>query len=335
MIGLDLLGLAKHDLKNIIPYLQPGTAIGALMGTFGGPLPKLEVLIKTGKIAAVRVHLTNGCGYRNGNAEPAFDPKATDYVALAKRAKAVEALAKKYPATKFYVSPRLEHDEKDPKVVNQWIKILKESAPSCTIVISAFTGYVPKGFLVEKHGNGAKADIISNDGESLTDADAAYLKNGKLITFAWIHTMNGRGPGDKAFLVPSKRKPDSFSTAKDIDYCMRWLQGKEAQPAGNLPKVPEILKPYAEYYSTAEDIREKKPVLIVKPAVGVLDITDLKGKKIGVARAYPGLLNGMTRYYSDLLSVDLMDKAKSQWTYWTKGKVKYLVNVLFRSGKMR
>lgn len=335
MIGLDLLGLAKHDVKNILPYLQPGMAIGTLMGTFGGPLPKLEVLIKTGKIAAVRVHLTNGCGYRNGNAEPAFDPKANDYVALTKRAKAVEALAKKYPAVKFYVSPRLEHDEKNAGVVARWIKIMERYCPRCTIVFSAFTGLVPKGFLVEKHGNGAKADIISNDGESLTDADASYLKNGKVITFAWIHTMNGRGPGDKTFLAPSKRKPDSFSTAKDIDYCVRWLQGKEAQPAGNVPKAPEIVKPFAEYYSILEDIREKKPLLIAKPAVGTLDITDLKGKKIGIARAYPGLFKGMTRYYSDQFSVDLMDKAKSQWTYWTNGKIKYLVNVLFRAGKMR
>ena len=338
MIGIDLLALARHDIKMLCAEIAPGTAIGCLMGTFGSPLSNLEKLLATGKVPAVRIHLTNGCCTRSNNCEWQYELKPNDLRGMAARATRCQALAAKYPAVKFYLSPRLEHDEKDVKLVQSWIDTIKKYAPSCTPIISYATGATLKGVLIERHGNGTTGDIVSNDGESLSDAAPGYLTAGKLITFAWLHSFNGRGSGDKVFLAPSQRKPDYFGTADDIRYCNTWLKGIEATPTipgAKLIKAPEILKPYSEYYSTISDPREKKPCFLALPKVPYWSIRTLAGSEIVRAAIFEPPFGQLHRYYSPLNSVQLMQKAGSQWVLFVSGATKYLVNVIFRGGALR
>lgn len=337
--GLDILGLAKHDIKMLIANWQPNTALGCLFSTFGNPMGHLNKLIGTGKVPAVRVHLSNGSCARSGTCEPNNEIMAGDLKGLASRAAHIQILAEKYTGVKFYLSPRLEHDEKNLDLVKSWVTTIQKSAPSCTPVISYASGVTIQGIPVERHGNAANADIISNDGESLSDADAGYINGGNLISFGWLNVFNGRGSSSNdPWTPPSKRKADWFATANDIKYCNYWLSGKESTP--NIPealaiKAPEILKPFAEYYTTVTDTREKKPVFLCSRKVPSWSIRTLAGKEICKALIFEPPDGALHRYYSQMDSATIVQKAGSQWVLYVAGKVTYLVNVIFRQGQMR
>jgi hypothetical protein len=334
--GLDILGLARHDDRAIASIIPPNYALGCLLGTFGDPLPKLERLLLTGKIKAVRVHLTNGCGQRNHNEEPQYEVKETDLRGFANRALKVQALKAKFPAVDWYVSPRLEYDEANRKIVDSWFEVIRNTIPGAIPVASCVSGYRPASALVEIHGNGARGDIISNDGASLSDAPSTYCAGARKIAFGWLHTMNGRGPGDKTFVPPSKRPNNAFSTPDDLRYCVEWLNGIEPKPivSGKDIKAPEILKPYGEYYSMSDDWKEKHPALLSLQHLPGFTICTVAGKVIGQARRVDPPLGKLYRYYADALAPRLRDKAGSQWTVWISGKTTYLVNLFFRQGAM-
>lgn len=339
--GIDLLGLPLCDVDMIATTIEPGTAIGALMGTFGNPVPALRKLLRTGKVPAVRIHLSSGTCERANVCEWQNEIRATDYTSLAKRAQVVRDLANEFPSVKFVVSPRLEHDVKDRKVVDKWINVLRTVSSTYEICVSAFTGYVPPNVLVERHGNHATGDITSNDGESLSDAPISYLSSGRLITFGWLHSFNGRGPGDDHFVPPSQRKRGWFASIDDIKYCNKWLRTPEPVPPVSIPLIqaPEILKPYAEYYSEHDDVREKKPMYISKTKVIGFDILTVGGTKVASAKRFAGDYHGMARYYvgsgSGDSSVSLMKKLGSEWSIWKSGNKKFLVNILRRQGAGR
>lgn len=336
MYGYDILGLAMQPIQMIKEEFMDGYCIGALEGTFGDVVPALDNLLDTGKVQCMRVHLGNGPCKRNGNCGPGeISPK--NIKAIKDRALGIQALTVKYPRVKCYLSPYLEHDEKDKKLVNSWVKALKESAPDCRVVISAHTGYVPPNVLVEKHGNNAKGDVISNDGVSLFDSNSSkYRTGGKVIVFGWIHRFNLRVSGEKTFTQPRKRT--NKVTRDNMIQVGRLLKPQEVKPNTQCKSIsaPELWKTNAEDYGDkVNDPRGDKPLYISKNKVSKYSITTISGKVIGCAKYY-GPYEGLYRHYVGNCSgdsgVELMDKAKSEWILLKGGSKCYLANAIRRGG---
>jgi len=340
LYGQDILGLAKQDVAMIAATIEPNTAIGVLEGTFGHVIPPLETLLQTGKVSAFRAHLGNGPCKRANNCGPG-EVKASDLAHIKERAANFEVLAKKYPVVKCYLSPYLEHDEKDKNLVNAWVSILRNAAPDCTVVISAFQGYVPSGVLVEHHGNNAKGDIISNDGNSLFDSDSNhYRAQGKVIVFGWVNRFNLRTSGEKTFTPPLSR---TAKASKDnIVQVTRLLKAREPKPVATwchnpLSIVkPELWKTNAEDYENSTDKRGDRPLFISSKKVSQYNIYSPQGTSIGCAKYYGPYIGGGYRSYVGSCSSDsavtLMNKAKSEWAYVKGAGRCYLVNVLRRQG---
>lgn len=204
--GLDLLGLAKLDTKMIAPLLPNNTCMGTLSGTFGNIAPHATDLLSTNKVSCWRDHLLNGPCARSHNCESG-EPGLRDFGAIEKRARAVVDTLKNFPSVACYLSPVLEYDERDKTVVQKWIDAIKRGAGDrCKIVLSPASGVVLPGYLVERHGNSyGKADVRSNDGESLFEAPSTYPSEGSSITFGWIPSFNLRRQGESAFTPPSRR----------------------------------------------------------------------------------------------------------------------------------
>lgn len=210
--GLDLLGLAKMDAKMVTEEIDNGTAIGVLFSAFGDPASKIGFLAASGKVPAIRVHLRDYTCYRASHC-PTGTPSQSDTKPIRSGAAWLAQFTRAYPNTHCYVSPALEHDVADRRVVNSWYKILDEVIPNCVPVCSAYRGWCPdktpggRQILIEKHGNGARGDIISNDGNSIFDTNAkVWVKGGKVLSLAWDYSMNGRVKNETRFTPPLQRK---------------------------------------------------------------------------------------------------------------------------------
>lgn len=357
---IDYLALAmesKKRVKEISDVLRPGTFIGVLDYTFGNVDPNLDYLLSLGKIGAFRKHCFNGSGKRNGRLQP-YEPRVTDLKELGKCSREAQVLVQKYPSIGCFVSPVLEHDEKSVALVESWKKVIKENAPSCEVVISPYTGYVGKADTEERHGNKAKADVTSNDGESLWDANTGnkpvvgfpnYLDSGKKIVFGWWHELNWNSTGGKVWIPPMKRKasPDiwQFQMAQKI------LEREEVSPI----KVPssckkvrslkerELWKIAAEDYNNG-DTRGNKPLFISK-INKKMSLISQSGKVVGCLNCplsggcrYSGD-KGYYRYYAGSCSgttgLDLLNKAGSEWIYIQNGNECILTNAIRRKGYYR
>lgn len=204
IVGYDFLALAKMDGRMLAHEIKPNTAVGFLVGSFGDYRKNLKTLLDSGKVVAVRAHLSNGPCERNGNCEVG-EIGPTDYKAMERRLIQLVRVLHKYPNVQLYVSPRLEHDVTNRKIVQKWLDIMSPFKGFATPVISAYKGHVPRGVLVEKHGNKVKADIISNDGESLWDAAPGWHGNAKTIAFGWIPECNGKRALQQPWIPPSRR----------------------------------------------------------------------------------------------------------------------------------
>lgn len=343
--GYDILGLAKQDVKMISQIIEPGKAIGVLEGTFGPSIPPLEKLINSGKVIAFRVHLTNGTCQRNHNCEKG-EPGPNDINAIAKRAKAFESLHLRHPEVKCFLSPRLEHDEKNKELVNLWFQKIKEFAPSCVATCSNFTGYCPAS-LSEKHGNDANADIVSNDGQSLFDADtSSYWNHGKIISFAWIHRFNLRLTSEKTWTPPSKR---THRVSKDdilqINALMKPVEPIPTQPKSCkvLIKIikPELLKSNAEDYANGQPRDNRAVLLIKKKYQNGFAVISPSDKKIACASNIHNLppLGNLNRYYlgecSNKSNWRVFKDAGSEWVFYKNGSNCFLGNAIRRLGYFR
>lgn len=338
MAGFDLLGIVKIS-DQAIDAIPVGSDIGLLEITFGDTSKKLARALKRNP-KNIRAHLTDGTGQRNHNAEPGA-PGEKDWDAYIKGAKKYEAIKKANPQINIYLSPRLEYDCKDQATVNKWFNIIRANAPSCIPVASAFTGWVPSGVKIEKHGNNASGDITSNDGESLSDAQQTFKQSARLFALGWLHTCNGRGSGDDGFVPPSKRPSKAFADIHDINYIKDWF----TLTGDSKVKEPEIIKPYAEYYSLKDDWRERKLCYLSKILTkqtaskpedhAPWDICTRAGKKVSVLKWYPGKVSGLNRYYCPDYCDDLVKKLGGTAATLKSGSNKIDINVIYRQGKKR
>lgn len=347
---------SKSRVKEISDVLRPNTFIGVLDYTFGDVEPNLDYLISLGKIGAFRKHCFNGAGKRNGRLQ-SYEPRVTDLKELGKCARDAQNIVNKYPSVGCFLSPVLEHDEKNKALVDSWVRTIKENSFSCAIVINPYTGLTVKGELVERHGNRAKADITSNDGESLWDANTGkdvkgfpnYLDSAKKIVFGWWHELNWNATGIKTWIPPKKRKasPDiwQFKMAQEV------LDREETGAIG-VPsqckkvrslKERELWKVSAEDYNN-NDSRGNKPLFISK-INKKMDLISHSGKVIGCLNCplsggcrYSGD-KGYYRYYSGSCGgnsgLDLLNKAGSEWIYIKNGNECILTNAIRRKGYYR
>lgn len=344
--GLDILGAARQDTRNIVRHLPPDTSVGVLEGTFGPVIPTLKAYLDTGNVPMFRGHLANYTCIRNRNCA-AGEIKITDYNALGRRAAAFEAVAKQYPAVKCFLSPWLEYDVVDRAIVNRWVQTVKDNAPSCEIVMSPYKGWVPPGMILEKHGNNAKADIISNDGESFFDSNTdLYLNGSKFASFAWWNRCNLRTSGEKTWTTPMKRVAKiQTDELNQVNYLLKNRATPKpvfrSCPRAKTLTSPSIWKVRSEDYNT-KDVRENKAVLIVK---GVFSkgfvLSNPAGKTVGCLKyygAYSGL-KGYYRYYigncSGQAPYRLMQDAGSEWVCAKNGNTQFALSAVRRSGTFR
>lgn len=318
--GLDVLGVAKMQGKIIAEEIDPATWIGWLENTFGDAHPQVRPILDSGKVPVVRVHLIDGTCIRN-RVCPKGAPGYRSYGELEKRAVRLRELMSAYPHITLYVSPYLEHDEKDPKVVTEWYKILNRVLPQAYKVCSAFTGVCANGTLKEKHGNQVTGDLVSNDGASIFDADTAtYFTRGNLLSGAWDYSFNGRTSGEKVFVSPLKRV--DFPDRATIRHAVAVLRKGDPRPSirGCSPiRKPELFKVRAEYYGKgSDDGRGNKGLFISARNVGSrISVTTLAGKEVGFLRYYGPFEGGGFRYYlgrgSGETPVQLMRELGSEW----------------------
>lgn len=337
--GPDLIGLAKQNVAMIADELAPNSAVGVLEGTFGPAIPPLERLIRTGNVAAFRAHLGNGPCRRNNNCARG-EPGPYDLKTMKTRATAFQALKQKYPSVDCYLSPYLEYDEKDKNLVRAWISVIEDSAPDCKIVLSAFTGWKPKGYLDEQHGNNKKGDVVSNDGVSLFDANSvSYRTNGNVLVLGWIHRFNGRLSSGGAFVPPKERKWQA--TRDNIRQVNRLLRPETLKPQTNCTEIkkPNLWKSNAEDYGNNTDGRGDKPLFISSQKINNYTIHNISGARVGCAKFYGSYDGSGYRYYVGSCSghsgVTLMDAARSEWVLLKGGGKCFLSNTIRRKGYYR
>lgn len=304
--GLDLIGLAMLDVDMIAEELPQGHAVGILDGTFGDPAPAMDRLLSTGKVSMWRVHLLNGPCHRNKNCA-SDEPKIGDIAAMQRRAAKWEKLYKKYPDIPYFISPVLEHDEKDPRKVLGWVTKIREAAPNARIIVNAFMGATLPDIQVERHGYGGnRAAVVSPDGIDVTDMNIDKLKRenrSATILFSWTRGFNLRSQGG-SFVPPKERK--AKITRANLQGAIHILDDKPAPPV----KAPascrtarkfegeEIYKPLAEDYPSPPDVRANKPVAILKATGKTLKAISPDGRDIGKFGYYGNYPGGLNRFYS-------------------------------------
>lgn len=359
--GYDVLGVAKYCKVFLNAPKLP--AVSTLLRTFGDPMPCIEERIKQGGLTDVQYNLRDATCHRNKTC-PAGTPSLTDWQDIKKLSIKVNEQAVKYPAVKFWISPYLEHDFKDPKIVKKACKIAVKYCPTCECINEPFSGARNKLIPLEIHGTKVSAWSVSGDGASIFDGD--NIKNdgnsfqhrlaGKKFTFAWWNELNGRCQGEKDFTPISKRT--NWPTVDQFTHAYQTLI-KEEDPKQNAPsackavreidaKLGEIHKPNAEKYCNGQtnenDPRGNKNLLIIKNkgAVGEkADILDGSGNKVGCFKYY-GTFDGTKnhRWYSGNCSgdspVQLAKKLGSEWGFVRFGNGECLrFNSLRRQGIYR
>jgi len=343
-IGEDFLALARMDTKTLQKSLTYPVCIGALQGTFGDVRSKLKFLLDRNLVLSYRIHLADGTCIRNHSCSSG-SVQYSDYKTLENRAKQFEQIHAQYPLVPCYVSPFLEYDSKNISQVNRWFQIIHNFAPSCIPVVSAFTGYKPPGILVESHGQNARGAVISHDGFDgfQTVNINSWFDRGKTLSLFWTNRWNLRFNGEHSN-PPPPLKRIAFPTSDQIIHSVRLFNNPEPQPKAPAVckkvlqiKSPELSKVRSEDFGpNTTDKRSDKPALIVKLKTSQFAIYSPAGVKIGCAKFYPGTYNGMNRYYegncSGLTAVGLMDKAKSEWSFWKTSNTCYAYNNIRRLG---
>jgi hypothetical protein len=334
-IGQDTLAIESpyFNVQNAIRLLPQGAPLGALHNTFSASLANLDAAIAGLHPTAVRIHLINGPGIRNGQSGPyeigkgyskaSFsaalehsDPKIIKYI---KGSTALyKALSEKYPATQFLISPELEHDlsirawhVSADAVASVWPSVTLVNSPDGGIPIDHY-----RNALVERHGSNPQSDasITSLDGAEATDSNIsgflARSPNAR-IKFIWDRSYNCRHDSG-AFEDPRARK--GCPKPQDFEQLAHIYDTPEAPSSFQAPqctklvqfKAPWIWKPKSED-SGQGDSRANKPVAITGYS-GNLDVITYNGKLVGtlgyygaytplkLQRAYSGWRGGSSLY---------------------------------------
>ncbi len=357
--GYDVLGLAKYCDR----YLQAPRlpAVSTIMRTFGDPIPCLQKDLNRGGKTDVQINLRDATCWRN-KVCPAGTPSLTDWNDIKKLAQRVNQLAVKYPSVKFWISPYLEHDFKDPKIIQKACQVSLSACPTCGCINEPFSGVKQTGYPLELHNTKVSAWSVSGDGASMFDGD--NLQNdgnnfqhrlaGSKFTWAWWNEVNLRCQGEKNFVPIDKRtaRPtaDQFKQAHKI-------MTTEEDPIPVAParcksvrtidgKKGEILKTNAEKYCNPEvsDLRGNKPLLIIRKGGKKGDkmkVYSSTGKEVGCFKYYGTYTTpGTHRWYmgdcSGQAPYQLYQALGSEWGFADSGGGSCIrINALRRMGSYR
>ena len=306
MLGLDLLGLGSKawNINELVAKWPQGYALGCFDAgwpdCFGDPRAKVEQILATDRCPALRTHIWWS-----------YQHKGVTVPDLKKRLPLWEAIARKFPTKKIYISPSCEYSNSvSVPLINQWLAAIHQLAPSCIPVLTPMNAPVVNGVIVEKHGTKAKAgqgQFASTDGQNLCDIDAnAWMtaNHSAEITFGWGNLFNLAEAHNT--LPPSKRT--SAPSFKYVEQVRRNMEPKGVAPAPTFQgKITPIRKPFL-YKVMAEDnpgpgTRDNRPLLIAKGNSRSAEVITKDGASLGKMvvfdrpGAYPG---GLTRYYAGL-----------------------------------
>lgn len=335
--GYDALGLAKFCDR----YLQAPKlpALSTLLRTFGDPVPCIERDIARGGKTDIQINLRDATCWRN-KVCPKGTPSLTDWNDIKKLALEVNRLAVKYPTIRWWISPYLEHDFKDPKIIQKACQVSLSACPTCKCVNEPFSGTRNTGYPLELHNTKVSAWSVSGDGASMFDGD--NIKNdgnnfqhrlaGSQFTFGWWNELNLRCQGEKNF-VPIERRT-SRPTADQFLQAHKILTTQEdAIPAA--PRVcktvrkvqgKEIYKPNAEKYCNGapneNDVRGNKPLLIIKKGGSrgqKITVYASNGSRVGCFQYYGKYEGDLHRWYMGDCSGDkpheLYKKLGNEWGF--------------------
>lgn len=340
--GLDVLGLAMQDVDIIKQELPNNSALGWLENTFGDAHPKAKAVMDTGKVDAVRVHLIDGTCIRGGKC-PAGAPTYNSFNVLKHRAAALNKFMKAYPNVDLYVSPFLEHGNRNSATVNRWFQIIKNQIPRAKAVCSTVKGYCPRGVLSESHDAEKPGDITSPDGVSMFDIDSVkYRGMARLLSLAWSNCMNLRYTGEDEWVPPLKRT--AKCTRQEIKQNVYLLTPPDPVPSVGGCKLlvspkdvgPELDKTNAEYYYKQDDGRGNKLLLILSNRYSKIDLQTTGGQSVGTAGFYGSYNLGGYRYYiggrygSNYTPMQLMAQFGGEWGLAKAGGRCWLVNAVRR-----
>ena len=357
--GYDVLALAKYcDTFLRAPTLP---AVSTLLTTFGNPLRCIERKIKQGGISDIQVDLRDATCFRN-RVCPSGTPALTDWSYLLGRARAVNRYAVKYSDIKWWLSPWLEHDIKDPALVKKACAIVKQGCPTCGCVNSPFTGVKVDEIPTELHGTSVRAASVSADGASTFDGDNIsgdgnnfqHRISGIYTTFSWWNELNLRCTGEENFTpVPERTERPTLWQFRMAHKIMTTIEDALPPVPPQCTSVrqvarPEIVKPTAESYCNGQgnenDSRGNKPLLIIKKTGKVgygLPVLRPDGTKVGCFKYYGAFTTpGLHRWYMGNCSGqnpwELYQDLKQEWGYVLLGRGNCLLfNSIRRQGVYR
>lgn len=338
MIGLDLLGLgSKHwPLKDVLTSFPQGFALGVFDTTFGDVLPKVRLLLDTGKIPAVRVHISWDKDHATKETIASLD-------LLKKRCPPWEKLAKSYPSVVFYVSHSCEYSEKNKEEIAKRVSLVQTLCPSCIAIQTPMNSPVIQGVgaPVEWHGSKAQAkigQIVSTDGNEIQqmNAEAWVKKNAAAaIIFLWGARFNLREVSTPEHPTPPEIERTAYPSGQYIKGIARLGLAKGGPPVPAFKalalKKPELWKSFAEDYPGEGDKRANKPVVMLPKKTPYIDLVTSQGAFIARLLLYQDTNKPkLQRYYSggpggpNLYAYQIGEKALSlsgyEWVWIKQGE---------------
>lgn len=314
LYGPDALA-GKHYQKQIIRAVQPGSAGGIFLRTFGDARTTVKAMACSDKFAEIVVHLAT---FDKTHAYPIAKLRSQ---VLADARWLEQNVATKCSA-KLMLSPFCEHNHKARDMLPLFAD-LRKAAPSTLMVNAIWRGEQVPNTITEIHIPDARGPpkkpkgeyVVSFDGfggdgsGDFPDADIPSLlarySDARHIRY-WNFRFNGKyGHNDTTPIAERKHWPD-----------VRYIRGHAAtmkQREGGItwPKTA-LYKTFADDHGNEGPTKDNKAMAILpvdKPAV---DVFDSRGKKIDrMIRYRPDSPNPKgARYYSPRYAFQIANDAK-------------------------
>lgn len=299
--GVDYLAGGKYP--NAVLKVHPdGWAAGFILDVdgFGSTLPVIEKLCSQKKPSSVRIH---GIWRDNHDFN---NPKL--WALAAERAKAVNALALKFPSVQFFYSPYLEHRMTGSTLQKAYVTVLRELLPQVKYVNCYISGGSALSTEInEVHGNtpgkprGAKGYFVSLDGTSCANVDMESWKkrySDAWIQFVWDFRNNGRAGEKDKTKRPSRKH---YADEKYLTSQIRLMKPKGVAPKFGVKstpfKKPSLVKTHAEDGVTMPQSRANRLLLILPKKLGDVSLITSNGKVVDRLTYYAPYKNSY-RYYS-------------------------------------
>jgi len=329
MPGMDYLGGAKFCDEAIKGHPN-GAATGFFIDTFGDATPCVDRFIRSGKTNTVRIHLAWSDTHQFNT--PEFDR-------IAKKASALEVLARKYPSARIYVSGACEHNLNAAQAKLLRAKVLAR-CPSC----AGYVNSIWKGALIdginEVHGDKPRKPsgqyMVSFDGVPAVDSNVSLWKqqySDALIQFLWEPRFNGRWEDNDKTPRPQRKGWPDAKFIQSVAYLFN-----DQGAVGKLGKT-DIYKSHSENHGTGNP-RAEKPVAIIAGKSPEISLVTTNGKEVAKAKYYGSFEGNRSRYYFPEWGCNLAEKAKalagSPLVFIKAGKTKLgPINPGFRAGVFR